>query len=152
MSNAAGKRRGYDLYCKLARWPLGRWMFTRIICLRAPYFSTIRPLFEELAPGRACVTMPKRRAVENHLGTVHALAMGNLCELAAGMVTEASLTTNERWIPRAMNIEYLHKAASGLTATATVETGERSLIDGRSQRFRREYAEGSRRDHLDRRW
>lgn len=127
MSKTPDKRPGYDLYCKLERWPLGRWLFTRIICLRAPYFSTIRPLFRELAPGRARVTMPKRRAVANHIGTVHALAMGNLCELAAGMVTEASLTPGERWIPRGMNIEYLQKAETGLTATASVETGKRSL-------------------------
>jgi hypothetical protein len=30
--------------------------------------------------------MRKRRGVLNHIRTVHALAVGNLCELAAGMV------------------------------------------------------------------
>jgi acyl-coenzyme A thioesterase PaaI-like protein len=46
--------------------------------------------------------------------------MGNLCELAAGLVMEASLTPVFRWIPRGMEIAYLAKAESDVVATATV--------------------------------
>src|SRR5689334_23178413 len=76
----------------------GRWLFAREVCRRAPYFGTIKPSFVELAPAVCRVGMRKRRRVENHLRTVHALAMGNLCELAAGMVTEVTLPPNLRWI------------------------------------------------------
>jgi acyl-coenzyme A thioesterase PaaI-like protein len=62
--------------------------------------------------------MRKRRAVENHIRTVHALAMGNLCELAAGMVTEVTIPATMRWLPRGMTIEYLRRADSDVTATA----------------------------------
>jgi acyl-coenzyme A thioesterase PaaI-like protein len=68
--------------------------------------------------------MKKRRAVENHIGTVHALAMGNLCELAAGMCTEVTIPAGMRWIPRGMTIEYLAKAGSDVTATARLEKTE----------------------------
>ncbi len=68
--------------------------------------------------------MRKRRSVENHIRTVHALAMGNLCELAAGMVTEVTLPVNLRWIPRGMTIEYLRKAETGVTATARLTKTE----------------------------
>ena len=70
MSDNARRRPGYDLYLKLAGLPLGRWLFTRIICCKAPYFSNIRPLFQELKPGLARVSMPKRRAVQNPLRPV----------------------------------------------------------------------------------
>jgi acyl-coenzyme A thioesterase PaaI-like protein len=96
----------------------GRWLFARAVCRRAPYFGTIKPFFLELAAGVCRVGMRKRRGVENHIRTVHALAMGNLCELAAGMVTEVSIPPGMRWIPRGMTIEYLRKAESGVTATA----------------------------------
>ena len=96
----------------------GRWYFARSVCRRAPYFGTIRPRFLELAPALCRVSMRKRRAVENHIHTVHALAMGNLCELAAGMVTEVTIPTTMRWLPRGMTIEYLRKAESDVTATA----------------------------------
>ncbi len=97
---------------------LGRWLFARTVCRRAPYFGTIRPRFLELAPGVCRVSMRKRRAVENHIRTVHALAMGNLCELAAGMVTEVTIPSTMRWLPRGMTIEYLRKAQSDVTGTA----------------------------------
>lgn len=120
MDRPSPPRRGYALYLKLVQYPLGKWLFTRAICLQAPYFASIRPLFRRLEPGRAVVFMRKRRRVQNHIGTVHALAMGNLCELAAGLVMESSLAADTRWIPRGMNIEYLAKAHTDVEATATV--------------------------------
>ena len=111
----------YGIYKRLERWPAGRWLFTRLICMRAPYFSTIRPLFQDLRPGSATVSMRKRRRVQNHIGTVHALAMGNLCELGAGLVMEATLPVSVRWIPKGMTIAYLKKATTDLTAVATLE-------------------------------
>jgi acyl-coenzyme A thioesterase PaaI-like protein len=106
------------------RWStssLGRWLFARTVCRRAPYFGTIQPRFLELAPGVCRVRMRKRRHVENHIRTVHALAIGNLCELAAGMVTEVSVPDSMRWLPRGMTIEYLRKAESDVTATARLD-------------------------------
>lgn len=102
----------------------GRWLFARTVSRRAPYFGTIRPKFLDLQPKLCRVWMKKRRAVENHIGTVHALAMGNLCELAAGMCTEVTIPTGMRWIPRGMTIEYLAKAETDVTATARLEKTE----------------------------
>ena len=119
-----GLRGPYRVYRRLARRPLGRWLFTRLICLRAPYFASIRPLFEDLRPGSATVSMRNRRRVQNHIGTVHALAMGNLCELGAGLVMESTLPVGVRWIPKGMTIAYLAKAQTDLTATATVAGGD----------------------------
>lgn len=109
---------------KLGGSRFGRWLFARAVCRKAPYFATIAPRFIELAPASCRVTIPKRRAVENHLGTVHALAIGNLCELAAGMVTEVTIPGTMRWIPRGMTIEYLRKADSDVTATARLDKNE----------------------------
>lgn len=109
---------------KLSRTRFGRWLFARALCRKAPYFATIAPRFVELAPAACRVTMPKRRAVENHLGAVHALAIGNLCELVAGMVTEVTIPDTMRWIPRGMTIEYLRKADGDVTATARLDKNE----------------------------
>jgi len=102
----------------------GRWMFARTVSRRAPYFGTIKPRFLELEPKLCRVGMRKRRAVENHIGTVHALAMGNLCELAAGMCTEVTIPVGMRWIPRGMTIEYLAKATTDVMATARLDKTE----------------------------
>lgn len=111
----------------LARWErmsdsaMGRWLFARAVCQRAPYFATIAPRFEALRPSTCRVSMRKRRRVENHLRTVHALAMGNLVELAAGLVCEVTVPGSMRWIPRGMTIEYLRTAQSDVTATAHLD-------------------------------
>jgi acyl-coenzyme A thioesterase PaaI-like protein len=105
---------------KLSGSAFGRWLFSRVVCIKAPYFGSIRPVFDVLEPGRAIARMRKRRPVTNHIGTVHAIAMANLCEFVAGTMTEVSVPASMRWIPRGMQINYLDKAETDLSATATL--------------------------------
>lgn len=98
----------------------GRSLFSRIICFKAPYFRSIRPVFDVLEPGRAEAHFRKRRRVTNHIGTVHAIAMANLCELVAGTMTEVTVPRSMRWIPKSMTIDYLRKAESDVRAEATL--------------------------------
>ena len=107
------------LYERMRRWPAGGWLFTRAICFKAPYFASIRPRITVLEPGRCEATLRHRRAVTNHLGTVHAIALCNLAELAGGMMTEASLPDGMRWIPKGMTVEYRKKAVGTMHALAT---------------------------------
>lgn len=109
-------------YRRLERLPLGRWLFARAVCSKAPYFATIAPRFELLEANRCVVSMPDRRRVRNHIGTVHAIALCNLAELAAGVMTDASLPPAMRWIPKGMTVEYLAKARGTMRATATPDT------------------------------
>lgn len=119
------------LYRKLRRWPAGNWLFSRAVCWRAPYFATIRPLFIDLKPGYASAGMRKRRAVQNHIGTVHAIAMANLCELVAGTMTEVTVPVSMRWIPKGMQIDYLGKATTDLVARAQLDSAD--AIDSDSE-------------------
>ena len=63
-----------DLWQWFAAKPGGTWAFSRLLCLKAPYFGSIRPRFVDLRPGHCEVRMRKRRAVLNHIGSVHAVA------------------------------------------------------------------------------
>lgn len=116
------------LWQRLSKTSAGRWLFSRLICWKAPYFATIRPRFERLEPGRCELKVVKRRAVLNHIGTVHAIAMCNMAELAAGTATEVTIPTPYRWIPKGMTVEYLHKATSDLYATAIVALTEPASV------------------------
>ena len=106
------------LFRRISRWPGGHWLFSRAVCLKAPYFATIAPRFVLLEPGRCEVRMRDRRRVHNHLGTVHAIALCNLAELSAGVMTDATLPAGMRWIPKGMNVEYLKKAKGTMHAVA----------------------------------
>jgi acyl-coenzyme A thioesterase PaaI-like protein len=108
-----------QLYDRMSRWPAGRWLFSRAVCFKAPYFASIAPRIEALAPQRCEATLRHRRRVTNHLGTVHAIALCNLAELSAGLMTDASLPPSMRWIPKGMTVEYLKKAVGTMRAVAT---------------------------------
>ena len=112
--------RALAMWRRLETKPFGKAVFSRAICWKAPYFASIAPRFQELRPGHARVTMRLRRAVTNHIGTVHAIAMCNLAELAAGTMTEISIPESMRWLPKGMQVDYLKKAASDVEATATM--------------------------------
>jgi acyl-coenzyme A thioesterase PaaI-like protein len=109
------------LYRKFSRWPAGAWLFSRAVCFKAPYFATIAPRIERLEPGRCEATIRDRRAVHNHIGTVHAIALCNLAELCGGVMTDASLPPDMRWIPKGMTVAYLKKASGDLRGVATPE-------------------------------
>jgi acyl-coenzyme A thioesterase PaaI-like protein len=61
--------------------------------------------------------MRKKRSVTNHLGTVHAIAMCNMCEFSFGLTMESGLPRHLRWIPKGMTVRYLKPAKTHLTAT-----------------------------------
>ena len=116
MSKAMGTLK---IWQRFANAPGGKWAFSKLVCLKAPYFSSIQPLFEELKPEYCKVRIAKRRAVLNHLGTVHAIAMCNMAELSGGTLTEVTVPATHRWIPKGMTVEYLKKANTDLVAIAT---------------------------------
>ncbi len=103
----------HDLYKAV-----GNKLFSQKVCEIAPYFATIDPQFVDLHPGYSEVVMPNTREVHNHLGTVHAIAMCNLAEIAAGIMTDVSIPETCRWIPVGMRVRYLAKAKTSLRGIA----------------------------------
>ena len=99
----------------------GRYLVSKIVCFKAPYFSTIKPRFTEVKPGHVALTFKKRRAVHNHIGTVHAIAMCNAAELAGGTCMDVSLNSEFRWIPVGMTVQYLKMAKTDLRAVCKLD-------------------------------
>jgi acyl-coenzyme A thioesterase PaaI-like protein len=109
-----------SLFRKLGRSAAGRWLYSRLICWRAPYFGSISPTVDVLEAGRCVVRIRQRRRVQNHIGTVHAIALCNMAEMAGGLATDATIPAGTRWIPKGMSVRYLKKASGVMTATALV--------------------------------
>lgn len=103
---------------KLSKRPGGKWLFTKLVSFKAPYFARIHPMFISLRPGYCEVHLKKRLSVLNHIGTVHAIAMCNMAELAGGTMTEVSIPATHRWIPKGMTVEYQGKVQTNLSAVA----------------------------------
>ena len=110
-----------DLWQKTSRLPQGKRIFSIAFARRAPYFASIRPRFTEIRPNRAELVIPKRRAVHNHIGTVHAIALCNGLEAAMGALAEATIPRDKRWIPKGMEVAYTAKADSDITCIAETD-------------------------------
>lgn len=106
------------LWDKLGKSAIGRWLFARIICFKAPYFASISPGITELTANKCVGFFHQKRKVQNHIGTVNAIALCNLAELCAGLMVDVSLPQDMRWIPQGMTVKYLKKAKGKMTATA----------------------------------
>lgn len=118
------------LWRKLEPKPFGKRLFSWIVCRKAPYFAGIAPRMVSLEPGRGEATVAHRRAVTNHLGTVHAIALCNLAEFVGGLTCDVSIPASMRWIPKGMTVEYRKKAVGLQRAVATPAFSPREASEG----------------------
>ncbi|GCD91504.1 hotdog fold domain-containing protein [Nocardioides sp. LS1] len=109
------------LWNKTTALPQGKRIFSLLFSQKAPYFATIHPRFQEIRPNYAELVIPKRRAVHNHIKTVHAIALCNGLEAAMGALAEVTIPADKRWIPKGMDISYTAKATSDITCIAETD-------------------------------
>lgn len=110
---------------RLWRWarrvPFGPWVISRVLGTFVPYAGSVRPNIVELQPGHVRLTMSDRRAVRNHLRSVHAIALANLAEMTTGLAVTISLRDNQRAILTDFSIKFLKKARGTVASVCRFE-------------------------------
>jgi acyl-coenzyme A thioesterase PaaI-like protein len=91
------------------------------VALAAPFNASVAPCVRELGPGRAVVEMKDRPWRRNHLGSLHAMALGTLAEITANLALLASLPEGAGMIPTSFHIEFAKKARGAVVAVSAFD-------------------------------
>jgi acyl-coenzyme A thioesterase PaaI-like protein len=83
------------------------------------YAGTSGLRYEKLTPTECIIVIPNRKKVRNHIGSVHAAAMGLLAETATGFMTGLTVPDNRIIVIKSMQLEYLKQATGDMKAIAT---------------------------------
>ena len=96
---------------------LGRKLFNFILGRVVPYSGNIKAEVMTMGNGEVTIAMQDRRAVRNHLKSIHAIALANLGELSSGLAMFSKISDATRAIVVDLEIKYTKKARGRLIAT-----------------------------------
>src|SRR5688572_21267954 len=95
-----------EAWDRLSPLPGGKAIFSKVLGMAAPYSGSIGARVAEVRRGHARVTLSDRRAVRQHLGSVHAVALVNLAELCGNLAVAYTLSDGMRFIVAGLAIDY----------------------------------------------
>ena len=78
----------------------------------------------DIQKGYARVELKERRAIRNHLDSIHAIALANLGEFASGLALISLFDDNIMGIPVDIHIQFFKKARGHLFAESTTRMPE----------------------------
>ena len=108
------------LWRRLSAYPGGEWLFAKVFARTVPYSGSVKPRIKVLEPGHAEVEIPDIRANRQHLGSVHAIALMNVAEMASGLAMMAGLPEGVRGIVTTLSMTYHKKARGTIRAVSRV--------------------------------
>ncbi|HCK34823.1 MAG TPA: DUF4442 domain-containing protein [Gemmatimonadetes bacterium] len=109
------------LWVRLSRFPGGRWIFNKILGWKIPYTGKLGATILTLEPGHVKVRLRERRAVRNHLQSIHAIALANLGELTTGLALVGAMPESIRGILVGLDVSYMKKARGTIESEAICE-------------------------------
>jgi len=114
----------------IARLPafLRPFAMTRVFTSQVRFAGTGKVQILELAEGRSLLQMKNVGKVQNHIGTIHASAMGLLAESATGVALGMTIPDSKVPVLKSQHVDYVKRARGTLRAEATLPPDLRARV------------------------
>ena len=104
--------------------PLKTRAFTLLFGRAVKYFKTSGLKFEWIEPNHSIVVIKNRPYVQNHIGTVHAVAMIMIAESATGALVGLNVPANAIPVIKRMEVEFQRRTQGAMRAEARLSTDQ----------------------------
>jgi acyl-coenzyme A thioesterase PaaI-like protein len=104
--------------------PLARRARSLLMRRVVPFLGTAKVDVVELTTERCVATVKNGRAVQNHIGTVHAGAMVLVAETATGMVVGMSVADERIPVVKSIKVEFKKRAKGAIRAEASLTAAQ----------------------------
>jgi uncharacterized protein (TIGR00369 family) len=109
--------------------PLDNITFSRLFGTSVKFAGHSDVEFLEAGPQRVKLRMKNKRKLQNHIGTVHAVAMSLLAESASGSIVALNLDAGKLALCKGMYVDFTRRTAKGeIYAEASLTDEQVELI------------------------
>ena len=98
--------------------------FGRIV----PMVGTAKIRYIEVSASQVTVSLANHKAMQNHIGQLHACAMALLAETATGFVTAMNVPDSAIVLIKSMKADFKRPSKGAMTATATLTAEQQKLM------------------------
>lgn len=98
--------------------------FGRIV----PMVGSAKLRYVELSPAKVVVKIANHKAMQNHIGQVHACAMALLAETATGFVTAMNVPDTAIMLIKSLKVDFKRPTQGAMTAVATLMPEQQALM------------------------
>ena len=93
-----------------------------------PMVGSANIRYLEVSHAKVVVKIENHRAMQNHIGQVHACAMALIAETATGFVTGMNVPDSCIMLIKSLKIDFKRPSKSAMTATATLTDDQQKLM------------------------
>ena len=93
-----------------------------------PMVGSARIRYEQVSHDQVMVSMANHKAMQNHIGQVHACAMALLAETATGFVTAMNVPDSAVVLIKSIKIDYKRPTQGAMRAIATLTNEQQQLM------------------------
>ena len=84
--------------------------------------------YQEVSASKVVVSMVNHKAMQNHIGQIHACAMALLAETATGFVTAMNVPDSAVVLIKSLKVDFKRPTKGAMTAVATLTPEQQELM------------------------